>query len=66
MSGTHTFHVPDQNRTGALLPPRGLRLPPHVGEAIDSHAERLGCSSAALTRALVARGVEQLQEALTV
>lgn len=41
-------------------------MPPHLGEAIDSHAERLGCSSAALTRALVARGVEQLQDALTV
>ena len=65
MPGDHIF-VPDQNRTGALLPPRGLRLPPHLGEAIDSHAERLGCSSAALTRALVARGVEQLQDALTV
>jgi hypothetical protein len=64
MDGAIPFHVPDQNRSGALLPPRGLRLPPQVGAAIDTHAARLGCSSAALTRALVAQGVAQLREAL--
>lgn len=66
MDGVAPFHVPDQHRPGALLPPRGLRLPPQVGAAIDTHAARLGCSSAALTRALVAQGVERLQEAMPV
>jgi hypothetical protein len=66
MAGVHPLHVPDQNRSGALLPPRGLRLPPQVGAALDTHAARLGCSSAALTRALVAEGVKQLQEAMPV
>lgn len=56
--------VPDTRRPGALLPPRGLRLQPDVGAALDTYAARLGCSSAALTRALVAQGVAQLAEAL--
>lgn len=64
MAGVPPLHVPDQHRTGALLPPRSLRLQPQVGAAVDAYAARLGCSSAALTRVLLAQGVERLQEAM--
>lgn len=66
MAAALPFVVPDQHRPGVLLPPRGLRLPPTVAADLDAQAARLGCSSAALTRALVAQGVAQLREGLPV
>lgn len=54
--------VPDTRRPGALLPPLSLRLPPALVADLDGQAARLGCSRAALSRALLSRGVEQLQE----
>ena len=56
--------VPDMCRPGALSPPIGLRLPPAVVADLDGQAARLGCSRAALSRALLAQGVAQLREAL--
>ena len=56
--------VPDTRRPGALMPPISLRLPPAVVADLEGQAARLGCSRAALTRALLAQGVAQLREAM--
>jgi hypothetical protein len=56
--------VADTRRPGALLPPLSVRLPPALVSDIDGQAARLGCSRVALIRALLARQVAQLQEAL--
>jgi hypothetical protein len=58
--------VPDTRRPGALLPPLSLRLPPALVSDLDGQAARLGCSRAALSRALLSQGVAQLREALAV
>ena len=55
--------VPDIRRPGALLTPMSMRLPPALVVDLDAQAIRLGCSRVALSRALLARGVEQLKEA---
>jgi hypothetical protein len=55
--------IPDLNRPGALLP-QSLRLPPKLVADLDGQAVRLGCSRAALSRALLSRGVEQLRESM--
>jgi hypothetical protein len=57
--------VPDTRRPGALLPPLSLRLPPALVADLDGQAARLGCSRAALSRALLAQASAQLAEALT-
>ena len=56
--------VPDTRRPGALTPPLSLRLERSVLTDLDGQAARLGCSRAALHRALVAQGVAQLREAM--
>lgn len=56
--------VPDTRRPGALLPPLTLRLPPALVADLNDQAARLGCSRAALSRALLAQGSAQLAEAL--
>jgi hypothetical protein len=56
--------VPDTRRPGALTSPQTLRLEPAVMAELDGQAARLGCSRAALSRALLAQGVAQLREAL--
>ncbi|MFN7228285.1 MAG: hypothetical protein ACK5UG_04435 [Synechococcaceae cyanobacterium] len=56
--------VPDTRRRGALSPPLSLRLPPALASDLDGQAARLGCSRAALSRALLAQASAQLAEAL--
>ena len=56
--------VPDTRRPGALTEPHTLRLEPAVVAELEGQAARLGCSRAALHRALLARGVAELREAL--
>jgi hypothetical protein len=51
--------VPDAWRPAPL----SLRLTPELAADLDTQAARLGCSRAALSRALIARGVQQLREA---
>ena len=58
--------VPDLRRPGGLSQPLNFRLPPRLVADLDAQASRLGCSRVALSRALLARGVEQLKEASTV
>ncbi|MEY3463978.1 MAG: hypothetical protein RLZZ468_1756 [Cyanobacteriota bacterium] len=64
MSATTPLIVPDTRRPGALLPPLSLRLPAALVADLDGQAARLGCSRAALSRALLSRGVAQLQETM--
>ena len=56
--------VPDTRRPGALTGPHTLRLEPDVVKELEGQAARLGCSRAALHRALLAQGVAQLREAM--
>ena len=63
MPATQTFVVPDTRRPGALLPLMSLRMPPGLVADLDGHAARLGCSRAALSRALLVQGVAQLRDA---
>ena len=56
--------VPDTRRPGALLPPLSLRLPPALVADLDGQAALLGCSRAALSRALLAKASAQLADAL--
>lgn len=65
MAATPPLIVPDTRRPGALQAPWPVRLPPALVADLDGQAEALGCSRAALTRALLTQGVAQLREALT-
>lgn len=56
--------VADIRRPGALMPPMSLRLPPSLVADLDGQAAQLGCSRAALSRALLAQASAQLADAL--
>lgn len=56
--------VPDTRRPGALLPPISLRLSPALVADLETQAAVLGCSRAALSRALLVQASAQLAEAL--
>lgn len=63
MAAAPPLIVPDLNRPGALLP-QSVRLPPALVADLDGQAARLGCSRAALSRALLTQASAQLREAL--
>ena len=55
--------VTDYRRPGQPLPPWSLRLPPEVAADLKQQADRLQTTRAGLARALVVRGLQQLQAA---
>jgi hypothetical protein len=62
MLATSPLTVPDYRRRGQSLPPVSLRLPPEMVSDLDNQADRLKTTRAGLVRALVARGLAQLEE----
>ena len=60
---TVTTHLllAEQRTPGEPMRPFPLRLPTSQLERLNAHAERLRCYPAALARALVCRGLDQLE-----
>lgn len=55
--------VPDYRHPGRTMVSVPIKLPEHLAEALQHRAERLGCSRGALGRALIGRGLADLETA---
>ncbi len=57
------FLVPDCRRPGAPMGSLALKVPADALPRLQAQADRLQCNRTALGRALLLRGLEQLEEA---
>lgn len=60
----HPVTIPDLRDPHVPMRHRGIRLPVPLAEQLAQQAALIGCSEAALTRALVARGSQEIATAL--
>jgi hypothetical protein len=60
-----SFVVPDLRTPGEAMASLPLKLPPSAMADLQKQAERLRCSRSALGRALLMRGLQQLEQATT-
>lgn len=58
-----TFTVPDLRRPGQAMAPLPIKLPADAMAGLQAQADRLGCSRSALARALLVRGLAELEAA---
>ena len=59
------FVVPDHRRPGQAMAPLPLKVPAEAAAQLQAAADRLGTSRTALGRALLMKGLAQLQAATT-
>ena len=59
------FVVPDMRTPGEAMASLPLKLPPSAMADLQKQAERLCCSRSALGRALLVRGLQQLEQDTT-
>jgi hypothetical protein len=64
MTAAQPLTIADYRRPGQSQPPVSLRLPSDLLAGLDSQADRLQTTRAGLCRALLVRGVAQLQESV--
>lgn len=55
-----TFTVPDLRRPGQAMGAVPVKLPADAIASLQAQADRLGCSRSALARALLVRGLAEL------
>jgi hypothetical protein len=58
--------VPDYRRPGHPMANVPVKLPAPLAQALQHRAARLGCSRGALSRALIAQGLERLESAAAI
>jgi len=59
------FLIPDCRRPGQAMAPLPLKVPAEAAAQLQAAADRLGTSRTALGRALLMKGLAQLQAATT-
>jgi len=59
------FVVPDLRTPGEAMESLPLKLPPTAMAGLQAQAKRLRCNRSALGRALLVRGLQQLEQATT-
>lgn len=57
--------LPDLRRPGQPMTPIPVRLPTDYADTLQGHADRIGASRGALARALVVRGLQELETTAT-